>query len=165
MSKKEIFLLYVRNFIFGAEDSLISTVGLLAGIAAVGMDKSEIILSGLILIFVEAFSMSVGSFLSERTTEEANPHFLRSRSGALGVSVVMFASYLLCGLIPLSPYIFLVGMEALVVSVVASLSALFVLGVVSAEILKTHPMKNALRMFLVGGAAIVLGIVVGSVVK
>ena len=65
------FILFVRNFIFGAEDSLVSTVGLLAGVASAGIPRKDIIISGVVLIFVEAFSMGVGSFLSERTTEES----------------------------------------------------------------------------------------------
>ncbi|KKS05141.1 MAG: hypothetical protein UU58_C0001G0001, partial [Candidatus Nomurabacteria bacterium GW2011_GWA2_41_25] len=39
------FILYVRNFIFGAEDSLVSTVGLLSGIASAGIARKEIIIS------------------------------------------------------------------------------------------------------------------------
>src|SRR3989344_3129963 len=59
------FVLYVRNFIFGAEDSLVSTVGLLSGVAIGGVAKVDILLPGMVLIFVEAFSMAVGSFLAE----------------------------------------------------------------------------------------------------
>jgi hypothetical protein len=56
------FILYTRNFIFGSEDSLVSTVGLLAGIVSAGIERKEIIISGIVLICVEAFSMSIGSF-------------------------------------------------------------------------------------------------------
>ena len=34
---KKTFILYTRNFIFGSEDSLVSTVGLLAGVASAGV--------------------------------------------------------------------------------------------------------------------------------
>ena len=64
-------ILYMRNLIFGAEDSLVSTVGLLSGIAIGGVPKSAIILTGIVLIFVEAFSMGVGSYLSEYSVEAA----------------------------------------------------------------------------------------------
>jgi len=61
---------YLRNFIFGVEDSLVSTVGLLAGVAAAAISQSAIVTTGLVLIVVEGFSMGVGSFLTEETTEE-----------------------------------------------------------------------------------------------
>jgi VIT1/CCC1 family predicted Fe2+/Mn2+ transporter len=61
---------YLRNFIFGVEDSLVSTVGLLSGIAIAGMSREDVFVTGLVLIFVEAISMSAGSFLSESSAEE-----------------------------------------------------------------------------------------------
>ena len=95
----------MRNFIFGAEDSLVSTVGLLSGIVSAGIIQKEVITSGLILIFVESFSMSVGSFLSERTTEEHYHDFKRAESRTIPAAFIMFLSYLFFGLIPLFPYI------------------------------------------------------------
>lgn len=163
MTHKQTLILYVRNFIFGAEDSLVSTVGLLSGIALAGMSRQEIIVSGIILVLVEAFSMSVGSFLSERSTEEADHHASKSRT--LAASVIMFISYFGCGLVPLSPYLLLSGGSAFYVSIIVSLIALFILGLVSARILKTHQFKNALRMLLIGGLAILLGVAVGQTVR
>jgi VIT1/CCC1 family predicted Fe2+/Mn2+ transporter len=51
--------IYLRNFIFGVEDSLVSTVGLLSGVAVAGVASRTILLTGVVLIFVEAFSMAV----------------------------------------------------------------------------------------------------------
>ncbi|MFZ3011942.1 MAG: VIT1/CCC1 transporter family protein [Minisyncoccia bacterium] len=158
-------LLFTRNFIFGAEDSLVSTVGLLAGVASAGMVQKEIIISGTVLICVEAFSMFVGSFLSERTTEESSPGYEIQKSNSLMAAFIMFVSYLLCGLIPLLPYFFITVPWALWWSVAGSLLSLIVLGFVSAEILKTRILKNALRMVIIGGIAIGLGVVVGAILK
>ena len=165
MDQRQKFILYMRNFIFGAEDSLISTVGLLSGVASVGIESGQIVVTGAILIFVEAFSMAVGSFLSERTTEEASSHFSRAKSRSLSAAVIMFFSYLVCGFIPLAPYVFFSGSGAFYGSIVASLIALFILGLVSAEILRTSLKRNALRMFFMGGSAVLLGIMVGQLVN
>lgn len=162
---KKTFILYIRNFIFGAEDSLVSTVGLLAGVVSAGMAQKEIIISGIVLICVEAFSMSVGSFLSERTTEESFSNFKPQESNSLLAAVIMFVSYLVCGLIPLFPYLILAVDQALLWSIAVSLLALFILGFVSAKILKTRVFKNGLRMLIVGGFAIGLGVMVGMILK
>jgi VIT1/CCC1 family predicted Fe2+/Mn2+ transporter len=42
-----------RNFVFGVEDSLVSTVGLLAGVAAAAVPNRDLVATGLILIFVK----------------------------------------------------------------------------------------------------------------
>ena len=159
------FILYVRNFIFGAEDSLVSTVGLLAGITSAGMARPEIIITGIVLIFVEAFSMSVGSFLSERATEESSPDYIKRESPSLLAALVMFVSYFLCGLIPIFPYWVADVGRAFWWSIFASLLALAVLGFMSAKILKTKILKNILRMAVLGGLAIGLGVAVGILFK
>ena len=159
------FILYIRNFIFGAEDSLVSTVGLLAGVVSAGIAQKEIIISGIVLICVEAFSMSVGSFLSERTTEESFSDYRPHESNSLLAAVIMFVSYLVCGLIPLFPYLILPINQAFPWSIAISLVALFILGFVSAKILKTRVLKNGLRMLIIGGLAIGLGVIIGMIIK
>ena len=162
---RKTFILYIRNFIFGAEDSLVSTVGLLVGIASAGLAQKEIVVSGVVLIFVEAFSMSVGSFLSERTTEESFSDYKEQESNSLLAAIIMFGSYLACGLIPLFPYLVTNVNRAFWWSIAASLLSLFILGFISAKILKTKVVRSALRMMVIGGLAIGLGIAVGMIFK
>ncbi len=162
---KKTFILYTRNFIFGSEDSLVSTVGLLAGIVSAGVPRKEIIISGIVLICVEAFSMSVGSFLSETETEESSYKNVDKTGNSMMASVIMLVSYIVCGLIPLSPYIFLDTKHAFWWSIVASMVFLFLLGLISAKILKIKVLKTTLRMTIMGGLAIGLGVVVGLIIK
>ena len=60
----------VREVIFGLEDSLVSTLGAITGIAAGTGDAFVVILSGIVLIFVEALSMTAGSYLSSKSAAE-----------------------------------------------------------------------------------------------
>ncbi|MBL8031340.1 MAG: VIT1/CCC1 transporter family protein, partial [Candidatus Doudnabacteria bacterium] len=90
---------YVRNFIFGVEDSLVSTVGLVSGVAVAGVSNKNVVLTGMVLVFVEAFSMAVGSLLSENSADEYESKSEVALSGAVGYSVVMFGSYLLSGIL------------------------------------------------------------------
>lgn len=159
------FILYTRNFIFGSEDSLVSTVGLLAGIVSAGVGRKEIIISGIVLICVEAFSMSVGSFLSEKATEESSSNNTEEDNNPIVASIIMFASYLICGLIPLLPYFLFDTKQAFWWSVIASIISLFALGLISAKILKIKVWRSTLRMTIIGGMAIGLGVIVGLIIK
>lgn len=152
-----------RNFIFGVEDSLVSTVGLLSGIAAAATPRPTIITSGIVLIFVEAFSMGVGSYLSEETAEEStNRRF--SRGSVFKSSLVMFFSYFLAGFIPLTPYV-LLGPSAELISITVTLAALALLGAVSAYQFAGSILRKSLEMLLLGGLAALIGIGVGSVFR
>ena len=152
----------VWNLAFGAEDSLVSTVGLLSGVAAAGVEKTVLFLTGVVLIFVEAFSMSVGSFVADQARRETNGKNAKSSSSLPG-ALVMLASYLLAGLVPLLPYV-LFDKLSTELSILSSLIALMVLGVVLGMINKVNPWREALRTGILGGLAILIGVVVGKLV-
>jgi vacuolar iron transporter family protein len=54
----------IREFVFGIQDGLISTVGLLAGIQSATENNLVVIIAGLTAMFSGAISMAAGSYLS-----------------------------------------------------------------------------------------------------
>ncbi len=147
---------YFRNVIFGVEDSLVSTVGLLFGMAAAGIESLTITTTGLILLSVEALSMGVGTYLSEESTNEVSD--TKSRENPEIEGALMFVSYFLAGFIPLAPYFLLPQNIAKYVSVIATLVGLFLLG-----FLPSKRVKSGLRMMLIAGGAIILGYFIGRI--
>ena len=80
--------------------------------------------------------------------EEPQP--AAARKSALTIAL----SYLVGGLIPLAPYIFLKTIEsALTLSIVVTLLALFVFGYLKGSVTGTGALKSALQTLLVGGLA------------
>lgn len=154
----------VRNFTFGVEDSLVSTVGLLAGIAFAGVEPKTVVLTGAVLIFVEAFSMAIGSLLSEQSVEEYESKREVSLSKPALAAVVMFFSYVVSGFIPLAPYILKLG-DAVWWSIGLTLAALFLLGVFNARLFRVRAWKDGLLTLFMGGLAIAVGIVVGQIAE
>ncbi len=153
---------YVRTFVFGVEDSLISTVGLLSGVAAGGLTKPQIILTGVILVLVEAFSMAVGSLISEQSAEEYVQHREVPITNDIINSILMFGSYFLFGLIPLAPYFFLTPKQAFPLSVILTLTSLFLLGVIGGLFFKIKIVRNGIRTLVLGGSAIAIGTIAAT---
>ena len=60
----------IREFVFGIQDGLISTVGLLAGIKGATESNTVAILAGFTAMFAGAISMSAGSYLSSSAEKE-----------------------------------------------------------------------------------------------
>ncbi|MBI4128486.1 MAG: VIT1/CCC1 transporter family protein, partial [Parcubacteria group bacterium] len=143
---------------------LVSTVGLLSGVAIAGVPRETILLTGVVLIFVEAFSMAAGSFLSEVSAEEYSTQKDVAPGRSYGAGVTMFISYFVAGFIPLFPYLIAVE-NAFALSISFSVLALFVLGVGSGALSHTHIWRGALRMTVVGGVAIAVGVSVGSLLS
>lgn len=160
MHRKHFAPTSIRNFVFGVEDALVSTVGLLSGIAVAGVTRDQIVLTGSVLIAVEALSMAVGSFLSEDVAEEAENKrdgTLIARDGA----VVMFFSYILAGILPLIPYLFSTP-QTLLYSISLSGFGLLALGVVSHQLFHIPVVKSTVRILVLGGGAVVVGVLVGQ---
>ena len=156
---------YFRNFIFGVEDSLVSTVGLLSGVAVAEVPRATILLTGVILIFVEAISMAAGSFLSEYSAEGYVSHAERPTRSNFISGLIMFFSYFISGFIPLFPYLLWPVDMALKSSVILSVSSLFLLGVAGAKISGTNIFRNGFRMAVVGGVAISVGMIAGNILS
>jgi VIT1/CCC1 family predicted Fe2+/Mn2+ transporter len=59
-----------REFVFGIQDGLISTVGLLSGISAATQSRRLVVLTGLAAAVTGGISMAAGSYLSSRTEQQ-----------------------------------------------------------------------------------------------
>jgi len=60
----------IREFVFGIQDGLISTVGLLAGIQGATENNAVVIITGLTAMFSGAISMAAGSYLSSNAQKD-----------------------------------------------------------------------------------------------
>lgn len=145
---------YLRNLIFGVEDALVSTAGVVFGVASSGKyTPSQTILTGLIVVAVEALSMGVGSYLSEESVHEVEKkHTDNPVVGAL----IMFFSYLLAGTAAVAPYALMAPSTAKYASAAISIVLLFLLG-----LLPKRSLRDGLRMVIVAGLAIAIGYAIG----
>ncbi len=158
--------IYIRNIIFGIIDSLVSTVGLLAGVSIGGAPRATIILTGVVYAFVEAFSMAVGSFLSEQSTEEYEKKSELPERTALVGSFVMFLTFVFAAFIPIAPYYFIDNaMSAFWISISLSVVILFIVGAIVAKISHTNPWKHGIKMVILVTAAIAIGVLVGRFIN
>lgn len=66
----------LREVVFGLEDGIVSTLGAITGIAVGTQNTGIVIVSGLVIIFVESLSMSAGTFLSSKSENEMKERML-----------------------------------------------------------------------------------------
>jgi VIT1/CCC1 family predicted Fe2+/Mn2+ transporter len=155
----------MREIIFGLEDGCVSTLGAVTGIAAGSGNSSTVILAGTVLIVVEAISMAAGSFLSSKAVLEVQGgNRAHSETVSVRAGVVMFFSYLIGGLFPLLPYIFLPVERAPIPSIFFTVLVLFLVGVWKARFVKRGALRSGLEMVFVSMAAAFAGFVVGRFV-
>ncbi|MFA6042695.1 MAG: VIT1/CCC1 transporter family protein [Patescibacteria group bacterium] len=212
----------IREVVFGIEDSLVSTMGVITGVAGGTASKGTVIMTGLVVVVVEAVSMAAGSYLSSKSKRQADERGLRelrdfvakepARAEALLTQAYqhrgfqpaeiqillrrvvpnqkllaeelnahklhvdlpiheaptenawyMGISYILAGIIPILPYAFFSVRTAIVVSVVCTAIALFLLGVGKAKLVQQRPLRSGLEMFIISLCAAAIGFIIGKV--
>ncbi len=164
----------MREIVFGLEDAFVSTLGAVTGIAAGAQNTEIVILSGFVIVSVEALSMAAGSYLSNKSANEAEDAVLsesgEKRSGLnaplFRSAVVMGVFYLLGGMVPLAPYFFLPITRAYAPSIVLTALCLFALGAWASSFSKKRSAwKGGWHMVVISLSAAALGFAIGRAVN
>lgn len=163
----------MREIVFGLEDALVSTLGAITGIAVGTHNTYVVILSGLVILFAEATSMSAGSYLSTKHAREAENLFHERKgldshdevSHPIRAGIVMGIFYLLGGIFPLFFYFVLPVTEAIIPSIILTAVVLFTVGYGAASFTKTPKVKSGLEMMAVSLVAAFIGYVIGRIVS
>lgn len=146
---------------FGFNDALVSTTGVIVGVSTGTNNKEIVILAGVVTILVEALSMGAGQYNSSKSA-----HQLEKTNAAkvpLISGVIMFVSYFLAGLVPLLPIILFPIEYSRNVAIVAALVGLFILGYLKGKVVKVSPIRSAIEILIIGGLATTIGIVAGNI--
>lgn len=154
----------IREIVFGLEDSLVSTLGALTGIAVGTGSTFIVVLSGLVLLAAEGMSMAAGSYLSSKSAYEVEKQLHRTEgqkfnhaSHPVRAALVMGISYFIGGMFPLAPYFFLPIHLALVVSIPATALVLFMVGAWSSLFTKRPATRSGLEMVIISLTAALIG--------
>lgn len=154
---------YLQSAMFGFNDALVSTTGVIVGISTGTGNKEVVVLAGVVTILVEALSMGSGQYLSSKSAHQLD----KSNSFRVPIisGLVMFWAYFLAGLVPLLSIILFPMSYSRNVAIIAALLSLLLLGYVKGKIVKVPPIRSALEVLIIGGIATVIGIVVGNIFK
>ncbi|MFZ5376055.1 MAG: VIT1/CCC1 transporter family protein [Patescibacteria group bacterium] len=166
MSKTKIHQDYFKSIVFGAEDALVSTTGLVVGVSVAIVDKQIILLTGLVALAVEAVSMAAGQFLSEKAVHQLKKGTRsQHRDNLLLGAFLMFLAYFLGGLVPIIPIFLVSAKNVMFFSSAAGLLGLFLLGWAKGLVTGAAKIKSALEIMVIGGIATALGIAIGLIFR
>jgi VIT1/CCC1 family predicted Fe2+/Mn2+ transporter len=154
---------YVRELVYGANDGIITTFAVVAGVSGGGLPLNVVLVIGAANLLADGLSMAVGNYLSIRAHEsvleaEGAPEqeAFPARHG-----LATFLAFVLIGAVPLTPY----ALPALLVdrfalSVALTLLTLFLVGASRATIANVRWWWAGLEMFVLG--AVVAAVAYGS---
>ncbi len=154
---------YVRELVYGANDGIITTFAVVAGVSGGGLPLRVVLIIGAANLFADGLSMAVGNFLSIRAhesvleaqdlpEEEARPF----RHG-----MATFLAFAAAGAMPLVPYMLSAPpFDRFAMSATLTLMSLFAVGALRALIARVRWWRAGLEMSGLG--AIVAAVAYGS---
>lgn len=165
---------YLKGAVLGASDGIVTTFAVVAGVVGAGFATEIIIVLGIANMVADGISMAVGDFLGERSISRMHKHSGEKYDQAISdgkTSVITFFSFVIAGTLPLLPYIaMLFGFSVakdkqFLMSVIATLTAMFFVGSLRTYVIKGNWWKNGLEMLLVGSVAAVAAYSLGAYIE
>ena len=159
----ELFRHYLRDLIYGANDGIITTFAVVAGVAGAALAPATVIILGLANLLADGFSMGASNLLAIRSDEAIRASRGESVHEPFPVrhGAATMLSFVLAGSVPLAPYLFPGGGFRLPMAILLTLVALFGVGAARALVTSLRWWKAGGEMLLVGAAAATVSYLVG----
>ena len=158
---------YLKDVVYGANDGIITTFAVVAGVAGAQLDSRIIIILGLANLLADGFSMGASNFLSIRSDESVRRleglAVLEPFPGRHGFAT--FAAFVVAGFVPLVSYVVVSESDPFATAVVLTLSTQFVVGALRSLVTAARWWWSGLEMLLVGALAAAVAYGVGAFVE
>ena len=131
----------LRAAILAINDGLSSNFNFVMGISGTGMSNKIIILTGLAAVIAGAFSMAMGEWLSLSTIADR-------RISAIKAAIYSFVMFTVGSIIPIIPFIFFDGFNAVVISAILCAYSLFAVGMIDSR--RRSPIMSGIKHVVAG---------------
>jgi len=160
---------FLRAAVYGANDGIVTTFAVVAGVSGAGLSASIIIVLGIANMIADGFSMAIGDYLGETSERKL---IGKNSKGAWQTGFVTFVSFVLAGSLPLMPYFLeslsLISLDVekmFLYSIISTAITLFFVGSLRTLLIKGNVLINGIQMLLVGSIAATIAYVLGFVVE
>ena len=125
---KDVVRHYIRDLVYGANDGLITTFAVVAGVTGGALSARTIIIVGMANLFADGLSMGVGNYLSIRSHESARAamNLPEEEASPARHGAMTFLAFSFAGALPMLPY--LVGIGSFKACTLLTLVGLFGVG-------------------------------------
>ncbi len=150
---------------FGLQDGIISTTGVVVGISTGVSDKAIIVLAALVAVTVEASSMAAGQYSSEKAVHQMNKSARHHTDNLYMGALIMFLAYLMGGSFSIVPILVFDQPIARVFAIACAFVGLFIVGYIKGFLVEHRPLRSAIELFIIGSITTAIGIIVGYLLK
>ena len=144
---------YIRDLIYGANDGIIATFAVVAGVTGGALSTRAILIVGAANLLADGLSMGVGNYLSIRSNESARAaqNLPEEEASPVRHGFATLLAFIVAGAMPLLPYLFGVPSNLqFSISVVLTLATLFIVGSLRSLVTVDPWLRAGLEMLLLG---------------
>jgi vacuolar iron transporter family protein len=167
---REIAQHYLRDLVYGANDGIITTFAVAAGVAGGALSAQAVLIVGTANLVADGLSMGVGNYLGIRSHESALAArgLPEEESSPVKHGTATFVAFVVAGAIPLIPFL-IMPTGGIGLSAVGTLGSLFIVGALRSLVTVDRWWTAGLEMFglgvVVAAAAYGAGALVGAAVR
>ena len=157
---------YIRDLVYGANDGLITTFAVVAGVTGGGLSPRAMLIIGSANLLADGLSMGVGNYLGIRSNESALAAQGRPEEEAhpFRHGLATLLAFVVAGAVPLTPYVFAAGGPQLAASLALTFITLFTVGAMRATVTVDRWWIAGSEMLALGAAVAVAAYGSGYVV-
>jgi VIT1/CCC1 family predicted Fe2+/Mn2+ transporter len=157
---------YMRDLVYGANDGIITTFAVVAGVAGGALSSRAVLIVGAANLIADGLSMGVGNYLGIRSHESARAArgLPEEEASPLRHGTATFLAFLVAGAVPLLPYLD-GGSDGLLLSTVLTFVTLFIVGSLRSLVTVDRWWSAGLEMFGLGALVAVAAYASGAVVR
>ena len=143
---------YIRDMVYGANDGIITTFAVVAGVTGGDLSARAVLIVGVANLFADGLSMGVGNYLSIRSHESALAAQDRpeEESSPARHGLATMAAFVASEALPLLPYFFPILGHRFRLSIVLTFGGLFCVGALRATVTTDRWWSAGLEMLLLG---------------
>jgi VIT1/CCC1 family predicted Fe2+/Mn2+ transporter len=158
---------YIRDLVYGANDGIITTFAVVAGVAGGALSHVAVLVIGAANLAADGVAMGVGNLLAIRANESAlaADGLPEQETYPWKHGVATLVAFVTAGVVPLVPYLLPLGEGArLPWSALLTMTSLFGVGAARATVTREPWWKGGLEMLLLGGLVAVAAYGAGALV-
>jgi VIT1/CCC1 family predicted Fe2+/Mn2+ transporter len=145
---------YIRDLIYGANDGLVTTFAVVAGVVGGGLSPRTVLIVGAANLLADGLSMGVGNYLSIRSNESARAARKLPEEEASPVrhGLATLLAFVVAGAVPLAPFALGFVDHGLTLSSALTFAMMFIVGASRSLVTVDRWWVAGLEMLLLGMA-------------
>jgi vacuolar iron transporter family protein len=158
---------YIGDIVYGANDGIITTFAVVAGVAGAELPHKVVIILGIANLLADGFSMAASNYLSKKSEQEYQDTLkeiadIVKTEIPIKNAIATFIAFVVAGAIPLMPYIFSFEWNNFYLAILATSITLFIVGSLRTLVTGTKWWKAGFEMFFIGSLAAAVSYIIGD---